>query len=100
VAAYGATAVPYYSAPGSTSFANGYGSPPVASFGVSAGGGLNGSRGPMPRLVTFTVKNVEVRSALNKLTGQDFGYDVGAWRHWVRTSFQPDPTPARRVPQP
>lgn len=91
VVAYGAYAAPYYTTSGN---------PSLAGTGVSAGGGLNGSRGPTPRVVTVQVHNTEVRSALFKLTGRDFGYDVDAWRRWVRTSFQPDPTPARRVPQP
>ena len=35
-----------------------------------------------------------------KLTGEDFGYDVEAWRRWVTRSFNPHPRPSRRVPQP
>jgi hypothetical protein len=50
--------------------------------------------------VPFTFQNIEVLAALVKLTGKDFGYDAAAWRHWLKTSFQPDPDPVRRVPQP
>src|SRR5205823_4166927 len=72
----------------------------AAGTGIPAGGGVNASRGPAPRLVTYTVQNVEVLAALVKLTGHDFGYDVPTWRRWLRTSFEPNPAPARRVPQP
>ncbi len=48
----------------------------------------------------FTYRNVEVLGALQKLTGQDFGYDIEAWRRWVTRSFNPHPNPSRRVPQP
>jgi hypothetical protein len=50
--------------------------------------------------VAITVENAEVHAALVKLTGRDFGFDIDAWNRWARTSFQPDPTPARRAPQP
>jgi hypothetical protein len=85
--AYGATSVPYY----------------VASYtgaSVDSGGSASGSRGPVPRLVPFTYRNVEVLAALIKLTGQDFGYDIPTWKRWVSTSFRADPAPVRRVPQP
>jgi HEAT repeats len=55
---------------------------------------------PDVRLATFRYQNAEVLSALQKLTQQDFGYDVASWRAWVSRSFNPDPNPARRVPQP
>ena len=53
-----------------------------------------------PRVVTFTYRNTEVLAALQKLTGQDFDYNVPAWREWVSREFNPNPRPARRVPQP
>jgi hypothetical protein len=64
--------------------------------------GINTSpnRGPAPRVLTYTYQNVEVLAALVKLTGQDFGYDGNAWRRWIKTSFNPNPVPERRVPQP
>ena len=55
---------------------------------------------PEPGVVTFTFRNVEVLAALEKMTGQDFGYDIDSWRHWVSREFNPAPKPARRVPQP
>jgi len=84
VVAYGATQAPWL--PTATSLAT--------------GGGLMGSRGPVPRVLSYSYQNVEVLSALVKLTGQDFGYDIPTWRQWLRTSFQPDPAPVRRVRQP
>ncbi len=30
----------------------------------------------------------------------DFGYDGDAWRRWIKTSFNPNPTPVRQVRQP
>jgi hypothetical protein len=86
--AYGMMAVPYY-AMGSASIGN---SP------MSVGAPLKG--GPEPKVVTFTYRNVEVLAALQKLTGQDFGYDLDSWRRWIARSFNPNPKPARRVPQP
>jgi hypothetical protein len=49
---------------------------------------------------TFTYRNVEVLDALQKLTGQDFGYDIESWRGWITRSYNPHPNPSRRVPQP
>ena len=86
VVAYGAFSVPYISQDQLT-------------------GGVLGAlppagRGPVPRIATYTYQNVEVLGALNKLTGQDFGYDGSAWRRWVDRSFNPNPKPVRQIPQP
>jgi hypothetical protein len=86
--AYGLMAVPYYQ----------MGSPSIGASPMNVGAQIKG--GPEPKVVTFTYRNVEVLSALQKLTGQDFGYDVESWRRWIARSFNPNPTPARRVPQP
>jgi hypothetical protein len=72
---------------------------------IGGGGGFFGliaspSRQPQLRVVTMTYQNVEVLAALEKLTGQEFGYDVDAWRRWIKDSFNPYPTPVRQVPQP
>ncbi len=84
VVAYGATQVPWmYSATSAVLNTNN-----------------SGSRGPIPRILSYSYQNVEVLAALVKLTGQDFGYDIPTWRQWLRTSFQPDPAPVRRVRQP
>jgi len=94
--AFGAYVVP--NTVGLDPFANG--APISVGNGMSAGGTVGADRGPQPALVTFTSRNVEVLGALNRLTGQDFGYDVPGWRAWVSRSFNPRPAPARRVPQP
>jgi hypothetical protein len=87
VVAYGMTAVPYYQLPGLPGPA-----------GLPLGAPIN--QMPEPKVATFTYRNTEVLTALQKLTGQDFGYDVAAWRNWVARSFNPHPEPVRRVPQP
>jgi hypothetical protein len=84
VVAYGAMAFPWYALP--------------PGIGLEVGGQID--RRPDARVATFTYHNVEVESALEKLTGQNFGYDFDAWKHWVSRSFNPNPKPARRVPQP
>jgi hypothetical protein len=84
---YGATSVPMI------------GGTPLGG-GTYLGMGAAPNRGPQPRYVTYTYQNLEVRNALQKLTGQDFGYDDAAWRRWIKTSFNPNPTPVRQVPQP
>jgi hypothetical protein len=88
VVAYGAVTTPYYSP-----------SQVLGGGVLGVGGGATG-RGPVPRLLTFAYQNTEVLAALTKLTGQDFGYDASAWRRWIKTSFNPNPTPVRQVPQP
>jgi hypothetical protein len=82
VVAYGATSIPAMSLGGT---------------GVS----INGpNRGAEPKLISVSHQNTEVLSALVKLTGKDFGYDIPAWQLWLRTAYQPEAVPAKRVPQP
>jgi hypothetical protein len=71
-------------------------------YGASLGLGSVGVpiRQPELRVVTFTYRNVEVLAALQKMTGQDFDYDIDAWRQWVAHDFNPAPKPARRVAEP
>jgi hypothetical protein len=88
VVAYGAFSVPYFN-PGQLVRGS--------SFGVNMGGP---DRGPQLRVVTYNYQNVEVLGALTKLTNEDFGYDANLWRRWIKTSFNPNPNPVRRVPQP
>ena len=95
-----------------------YQTPPTVSAGAVAYGiitaptfsptpplglGTNGiqiNNQPEPGVATFTFRNVEVLAALEKMTGQDFGYDIAAWRQWASREFNPAPKPARRVLQP
>ncbi|WP_165233193.1 HEAT repeat domain-containing protein [Aquisphaera insulae] len=92
--AYGAYSVPFFS-PAQLLNNNPLGVP----MSVGVGGGYSG-RGPIPRIVTDSYQNTEVLAALTRLTGQDFGYDAGAWRRWIKASFNPHPRPARQVDQP
>lgn len=77
-------------------------STPISNFGggynVNISGG--GNSGPTPQYVEVKHRNVEVLTALMKLTGQDLGYDVAAWKRWLATAYRPDTSPAKRVPQP
>jgi hypothetical protein len=79
-----------------------YGVTTAPLYGPSLGLGTVGVpiRQPEPRLVTFTYRNVEVLAALQKMTGQDFDYDIDSWRQWVAHDFNPAPKPARRVVEP
>lgn len=99
VVAFGATGVPAYGGAFAPAYPNIDGSS-LAQTPIAAGGGVNGTRGPVPKILTFSVQNVEVHAALVKLTGQDFGYDLPSWRIWLRTSFHAESAPAKRVPQP
>jgi hypothetical protein len=69
-------------------------------YGVGFNPGAQINTTPEPRLLTFTFRNVEVLAALQKLTGQDFGYEVDQWRNWVSHDFNPAPAKARKVAQP
>ncbi len=69
------------------------------SFSTGNMGSNGGGRSTMPVTVPYVHQNVEVLAALQKLTGQDFGYDAVAWKRWVATQFHAQ-EPTRRVPQP
>jgi HEAT repeat protein len=90
VVAPGVVARGFYSAPW-------YDWPP--GFGL-ANVGQQINNNPDARVATFHYQNAEVLSALEKLTLQDFGYDVASWRAWVSRSFNPERKATRRVPQP
>jgi hypothetical protein len=83
VVAFGTVSTPGYAMPG---------------LGLTSGGQINTQ--PEPRVVTFTYRNTEVLAALQNLTGQDFGYDIAAWRRWVSRGYSPTPKASRKVPQP
>ena len=101
VIAFGATSGPAYGVgPYAPAIMPNIDGSSLAQTPIAAGGGVTGTRGPTPRLVTVSVQNVEVLAALVKLTGHDFGYNVTDWRQWLRTSFHAQPTPAKRIPQP
>jgi hypothetical protein len=50
--------------------------------GGAKGGLLLGRSLPQLTAVTSRVRNEPVLAALRKLTGEDHGYDVAAWRRW------------------
>jgi hypothetical protein len=83
VVAFGTVSTPAYGLPG---------------LGLNAGAQINTQA--EPRVVTYTYRNTEVLAALQKLTGQDFDYNVPAWKEWVSREYNPNPRPGRRVPQP
>jgi hypothetical protein len=96
--------IPVLSGPtmGPAAVAFGATSVPLANFGGGFNVNMNSgnNQGPTPQFVTVSHRNVEVLTALMKLTGQDFGYDVTSWNRWMRTAYRPDPEPVKRVPQP
>ena len=103
--AYNNSNAAFLTAPVVSAGAVAYGVTPGAVYGqtvVSPGAPAGGItiRPPEPRVVTFTFRNVEVLAALQKLTGQDFDYDIASWRSWVAHDFNPAPKPARRVLEP
>jgi hypothetical protein len=84
---------------------------PVVGNGVAAYGGTvlpygaynaatQAPRQAQTAVATYTYKNQEVLIALNKLTGQDFGFDIEAWGNWMNRNFNPNPKRERKVPQP
>lgn len=50
--------------------------------GFSSDGGTFMKKGDGPTAVILHVQNQPVLTALNQLTGVDFGYDQRAWRYW------------------
>ncbi len=79
-----------------------YGGFSVPNYWLMQGTGLNVAPESRPdaRVATFVYQNSEVRSALAKLTGKDFGFDVATWREWLRRTFKQRAAPARKLPQP
>ncbi|MGL4464798.1 MAG: HEAT repeat domain-containing protein, partial [Planctomycetia bacterium] len=56
---------------------------------------LAGTPGPQgPITITEEKRNDEVRAALMKITGQDFGYDKTGWLTWMRREYREKPARA------
>lgn len=89
VVAFGATAAPFGSGVAMSSGGGGAGVGPTELV-------------PTPMMVPYQHQNAEVLSALERLTGRNFGFDVPQWKRWLRQEFRPPSTgqPDRRVPQP
>jgi hypothetical protein len=86
-------------APGVVAFGT-VSTPAYATPGIFQSVGAQINTEPEPRVVTFTYRNTEVLAALQKLTGQDFDYNVPAWREWMSREYNPKPKATRKVPQP
>ena len=54
----------------------------------------------LPSPARFYYPNKEVLTALEEITGRNFGYDKTAWNRWLETSFRVEQQPARRVLEP
>lgn len=66
-------------------------------FATTPGGGMGGlSMGGGTKIVTAHVANPQVLEALVELTGQNFSYDVAAWKQWFAAQRKPDSLDARR----
>ncbi len=91
-------------APGAVAF--GVASVPISQYyqGIGLTVGSQASR-PVPRQVVrpYYQPNVEVLSALQQLTGENFGYDIQTWQRWIRAEFrlpEPEVRAERQIPQP
>jgi hypothetical protein len=82
--AFGMTSVPFLSGTG---------------IAYGNGGGLEEAP-PIPQTVVDSIPNADVLAALETLTGRNFGYDLPAWREWLRTAFRLEAAPVRHVPEP
>ncbi len=98
--AYNGNNAAFLTAPVVSAGAVAYGVVPgyIPSLGLNNTGTINNQ--PEPGVVTFTFRNVEVLAALQKMTGQDFEYDIPSWRQWMSREYNPTPKPSRRVVQP
>jgi hypothetical protein len=71
----------------------------AASFGTgggSSGGGFSFGGSPT-KIISQQITNENVRDALVRLTGKDFGFDKQAWKYWAASQKKPEaPFDARR----
>jgi hypothetical protein len=63
---------------------------------MNSQGGMGLSVGQRPKIVTERMNNRAVLEALDKLTGVNFGFDLGAWNAWYASQKRRDVTDARR----
>ncbi len=67
----------------------------TTTFGNAPGaGGL--SMGGGPKIIAKQFSNQAVLDALVAITGQNFGFDQAAWRHWYAEQKKPESLDARR----
>jgi hypothetical protein len=74
--------------------------PFLSGTGIAYGGGGLEEAPPVRQTVVDPIPNADVLAALESLTGRNFGYDLPAWREWLRTAFRLEAAPARQVPEP
>ena len=74
--------------------------PFLSGASIGSGGGGLVEAPPVRRTVVNPIPNPEVLEALESLTGRNFGYDLPAWRAWLRTAFRLEAAPVRHVPEP
>ena len=90
---------PPVTAPGAIAF--GGGSIPISNLnGGMPGAGGNVKVVAQPQIVREVISNALVLEALQKLTNQNFGFDVPTWKGWLATSFRAESSPARKVQEP
>jgi hypothetical protein len=70
--------------------------PGQTTAGMNSQGGMGLSVGQRPKIVTERMNNRAVLEALDKLTGVNFGFDLGAWNAWYASQKRRDVTDARR----
>jgi hypothetical protein len=67
------------------------------SFGKGVNGGGTGmSMGGGPKIISQQFTNQSVLDALAAITGQNFGFNQSAWRHWYAAQKKPETIDARR----
>jgi len=64
---------------------------------IGAGTGFGGGEEPtvVRRMYVAWVPQPEIRAALAKIAGQDFGYNPAAWRDWIERALQKERDQAR-----
>jgi len=60
------------------------------------GGGTMSFGAPQPQTIARQMQNPSVLDALSVITGQNFGYDVPAWKRWLATQKNTQSVDARR----
>jgi len=93
---FSGTIIPYVAGARAVVAGRAAGVMPIIGY-IGAGTGIGG--GPEPeyvrRIYLAWVPQPEVRAALAKIAGQDFGYNPAAWRDWIERALQKERDRAR-----